>query len=255
MPSTDSATKSAEIVPTYNFDELEISLKTSPDATLGSLLTQLATIPAPAQEKVPEKKVGLTEIEAINEEMQRSSKALAEVFGKTSLPATRRALRNVELDKFLAEKLEIAAAKKALDAREKQIGDAVATHFDVVAEKSGAAKPGKTPVDQHGHYLIGGSSKDLRQEARTPGASQFFAREKSKDTVEPSIAKLQELLDAKEITRAEFLSLTSPVTTRVINEAAFRRGLLSKTKRQRTQEILSRIGNVKRGALSLKIRK
>lgn len=245
----------AELAPTYDFGQLEISLKSDPDSNLGSLLSALATIPVQRTEKPVVKKADPVAAEDLNQQMARSVEALPQVFGKTPLPATRRALRNNELAGYLREKEEIAAAKKALTKREELIKNAVSTHFDVVAEKSGAAKADETPVDKNGHYLIGGSSKEQRQEARTPGAETFFVREKSEDKVDLSIDMLLALYESKQITRAEFVGLTTEVSYRVIDETKVRQGLLSKARRERTQEIIRLISVVKYGTLSINTRK
>ncbi|MFD8654180.1 hypothetical protein [Streptomyces mirabilis] len=244
-----------ELVPTYDFDQLAVSLKTNPDSNLSTLLSELAKIPVQIFDKPVVKKVDPAAVETLNEQMARSVEALPKVFGKTPLPATRRELRNHELAGYLAERDEIAAAKKALAKREELIKDAVSTHFDVVAEKSGAAKDGETPVDKNGHYLIGGSSKAQRLEARLPGSENFFVREKGGDTVEPNFDKLLKLYEDKKITRKEFLDFTTEVSYRVLDESALRRGLLSKARMERTQEIIEMISVVRYGTNVITVRK
>lgn len=244
-----------ELVPTYDFDKLALSLKANPDSNLASLLSELAQIPVQIFEKPVIKKVDPAAVETLNEQMTRSVEALPKIFGKTALPATRRELRNHELAGYLAERNEIAAAKKVLARREELIKGAVSVHFDVVAEKTGAAKDGTTPVDKNGHYLIGGSSRTQRQEARLPDSETFFVREKSGDTVEPSFEKLLQAYEEKKITRKEFLDLTSEVSHRVLDQGKLRKGLISKARRERTQQILEMITEVRYGTLSINVRK
>ncbi|MFJ4902838.1 hypothetical protein [Streptomyces sp. NPDC088727] len=242
-------------LPTYDFKQLEVQLQSDPNVNLGTLLSQLATIPMPVNEQPVAKKADPATAASLNAQLTLSIESLPKVFGKVELPATRRALRNSELALLVDEKEEISAAMKALKKREELVNGVVSTHFDVLAEKSGAAKADKTPVDKNGHYLIGGSSKEQRLEARTPGKDTFFVRERAKDQVEPSMDLLLKLYEEKEITRAEFLGLTKEVTYRELDEAKIRRGLLSKAKRARTQEIISRIGVVSYGVNSIKLRK
>ncbi|MEV7675145.1 hypothetical protein [Streptomyces sp. NPDC088752] len=249
-PATTNA-----ITPTFNFSQLDESLKTSPDADLGSLLTALAQIPAPQTDKTAVKKVAPAVAEQLTEELAQVVKNLPSTFNQVAVPSTRRMLKKAELAAFTEEKLRIAAAKKVLDTREKQLNEAAAIHFDVEAEKSGLAKPGETPVDKHGHYLVGGSSKELRQAAQVDGCESFFVREKSADRVNLDMGLLVDALQKGEITRDEFLALTSPVKDRFLDEAKIRRNLLSKARRKRTQEIITKISVVTPGTLSIKLRK
>lgn len=249
------STPTTDLVPTIDFDKLTETLKSGKDTDLASLLTELAKIPAPPAEKPPVKKVDPAVTEALNAEMVRSMDVLPKVFGKTALPVNRRELRNSELAGYLSEREEIAAAKKLLTKREELIKNAVSDHFDVVAEKAGVAKAGETPVDKNGHYLIGGSGKGQRQEARIPGSDTFFVREKSKDSVVPSFEKLFDLYEKGEVTREEFLSLTRSESYRVLDQTKIRAGLLSKARLERTQEILSKISVVKYGTPSINVRK
>lgn len=245
----------AEIAPTYDFAQLTLSLRSSPDANLGTLLSELAKIPAPTIEQPVVKKADPVAAENLNGQLLRSVEALPKVFGKVNLPVSRRALNKVELAGLVNEKEEISAAKRALVKREALVTQAVSVHFDVVAERDGAATDGETPVDKNGHYLIGGSSAAQRQEARVPGIGGFFTREKSADKVDLSFEKLLVLYETGQISRKDFLGMTREVTHRVIDEGKIRRGLLSSTRRKHTQEIVRLIGVVTHGTLSINLRK
>lgn len=245
-----------EIAPTYDFDKLAVSLKANPETDLASLLNELAKVPAPSiVDKPVVKKADPSATQALNEEMNRSVAALAKVFGKVALPATRRELRSHELTGFLTEQEELNAAKKVIEKRLGQIKDSVSDHFDVVVEKAGIAEPGKTPVDKNGHYLVGGSSKEKRLEARVPGAATCFVREKAEDKTSLSGALLLDLYESGKITRAEYLAVTTEVTSRVLDQSKLRAGLLSKARMARTQEIIEAITVVTYGNNSINVRK
>ncbi|MCX4799533.1 hypothetical protein OG497_37390 [Streptomyces sp. NBC_01242] len=248
-------TSPAEIAPAYDFEKLTASLKADPSADLSALLTQLAQIPAQEIIKPVIKKDDPAEIETLNQEAARALTTLPEVFNKTPLPATRRELRNSELDSYRDEKKEIAALRKLLNQREEKINEAVSRHFDVTAEKAGKAKPEETPVDANGHYLIGGSSKELRQNAPTPSGGEHFVREKTKDSGGLDHNLLLAALEEKKITPAEYRAFTREVTIRELDPSKFSLGLLSKARRKRTQEIMTMITRVKYGTLSVKLRK
>lgn len=253
MPSAATA----ELAPTYDFEKLTSSLQADPGADLGTLLNQLAQIPAPAvaDKPVVKKKADPVAEEHLNSELTRAVQALSQVFGKVTLPANPRVLRNSELADLVDETEEIAAAIKALKTRDDKIKNAVSGHFDVTAERAGKAKPGETPVDAKGHYLIGGSSAEQRLQAPVPGKEKFFVREKTKDSGGLSFEKLLAAYEEGKVTRAEYLAFTREVKARELDPSKFSRGLLSKARRKRTQEIMTMITRVTYGSNSVKLRK
>ncbi|MDQ1041423.1 hypothetical protein QFZ75_007925 [Streptomyces sp. V3I8] len=251
---TTSAALTKALVPAYDFDQVTASLKADPGTDLASLLNDLAKIPTPEITKPVAKKTKLAVAEQLNAQMAHSIEALPQVFGKTPLPATRRTLRKNELAAFTDEKEEIVTAKAALTKREEQITRAVSTHFDVVAEREGRASIDKTPVDKNGHYLIGGSGKGTRMEAPVPGREKFFVRERSQDRSELNFEMLFDLYEQGRVSRAEFLYYTKEVRYRVLDGAKFSKGLLSRARRSRTQEIMTMISRVTYGTLSIKLR-
>ncbi|MFI0967045.1 hypothetical protein ACH4S8_37525 [Streptomyces sp. NPDC021080] len=245
-----------QLVPTYDFEAVTKSLQADPGADLATLLNKLAQIPAPAATDKPvvKKKVDPVAEENFKTEILRVTAILPEVVGKVTLPATPRVLRNTELAALIDESEQIGLALKALKAREDKIKNAVSGHFDVTAEKSGKAKPGETPVDDKGHYLIGGSSAEQRLEAPVPGKEKRFVREKSKGSSRLSFERLLAAYEEKQITKAEFLAFTREVTYRELDPAQFTKGLLSRARRERTQEIMTLISEASHGTNSVRLR-
>lgn len=246
-----SATESAstELVPALPFDfaKLGVELKSDPSLDLSEALAKLATLP-PVDPAKPVKMS--TAIELVTDKLLEAIKQLPSVFGKVKPPKVRRTLTASELMLLRDEKVEIDAAEGALKKRKTEIHEMISVHFDVLAEKQRKITPEKAPTNKDGHYLI--ASAGNPETAPVKGGEKHFTRQKAKDKVDWSFEKLVSLLEAGEITKAEFLSMTSQ--TRVLDEGKIKRLLTLPSKMRRAQEITSKITVVKYGALSIHLR-
>lgn len=245
---TSAATESA-IVPTYDFSQAVALIEKDESLDLSEVLAKLATIPVaapPAEKKRVSKSTATRKIE----EDRKALAVLPEAFGVVEEPSTRRQFTKAELQKVLDEKTAIAEGKKALTARESKLNEWISTHFDVYAEKLNLVDPTKTPKDAKGHYLIG--AKGNRLEAAVEGTDKILTREKEADKAPMSHELLLAAYEAGEISRTEYLAFTK--TERVLDEKKIRSYLLSKAKRERTQEIITMITQFKPGKLSVHVR-
>jgi hypothetical protein len=247
VTSAATETTSTELVPAFDFDKLGVELKNDPSLNLSDVLAKLATLP-PVDPDKPVKKASVVEL--VSGELMLAIEEIPNVFGKVKPPASRRVLNNAELAKLRAEKVQIDLAMKALKLRKDEIHSMVSVHFDVVAEEQKGIDPKKTPKNEKGHYLLASPGNPERADIKDGG--KYFTREKAKDKVEWSMDALLSLLENGEITRAEFLAVTS--TERVIDLDKIKRLLTLKNKMERTQEIVSKISTVKHGTLSINLR-
>jgi hypothetical protein len=244
-PATDSATTA--LVPAFDFDQVEIELRNDPKLDLSDVLAKLATLP-PVDPAKPVKTA--TAIELVTDSLMAAITEIPNVFGQVKPPKTRRMLNSTELVELRAEKTQIDIAEKALKKRKEEIHKMVSVHFDVVAERQRKIDPQKTPTNKDGHYLL--ASAGNPEKALVKDGEKHFTREKAKDKVEWSMDALLDLLETGQITRTEFLSMTSQ--TRVIDQDKISRLLTLKSKAQRTRQIIQKISVVKYGALSIHLR-
>lgn len=245
--SSAAATENKALVPASSFDfsKVEIELSKDPNLNLSALLGELATLPPVDPKKRPKPS---TAVELVTDSLMAAIQVIPKVFGQVK-PRGRRQLTKAELAELKAEKVEVDTAIKALEARKKEIHEMVSVHFDVVAERLKRTSE-QTPQNKDGHYLL--ASPGNPETALVPESDKHFTREKAKDTVTYSFTKLLDLYERGEITRTEYLGLTSQV--RAIDESKIKSALISKGRRQRTQWILDRIAVVKRGNLSIHLR-
>lgn len=244
MPSASATESTAALVPTFDFGKAVEKLSADKTLNLTDVLASIATLPEVDPAKQPKK---ATAVDLVTDTLMQAIAAIPNVFGKVK-PTTRRALSGVELARLRDEKVEVDAAEKALKARKTEIHKLVSVHFDVVAEKAAQATE-ETRRNKDGHYLLAAPGNP---ETAVVKEGKSFTREKAKDTVTYSMDKLLALLEAEEITRQEFLALTS--AERFIDPDKIQRAFLSNRKRARTQEILNKIADVKRGTLSIHLR-
>jgi len=245
--SSAAATETKDLVPAsaFNFSQVEIELSKDPNLSLTELLGHLATQPSVDPKKRPKPS---TAVELVTDGLMRAIEVIPNVFGKVK-PRGRRRLTKGELAHLKAEKVEIDAALKALEARKKEIHKMVSVHFDVVAAQLKRVDE-KTPQNKDGHYIL--ASPGNPEIALVEGSESHFTREKAKDTVTYSFEKLTDLYERGEITKAEYLGCTRLV--RVIDPEKIQRQFLNKRKRQRIQEIVDKIAVIKRGNLSIHLR-
>lgn len=243
MPSA-SATESTALVRTFDFDAAALELKKDPSLDLDEVLAKLATLP-PVDLKNPVKQA--TAVELVTDSLMGAITELPEVFGKVKPPKTRRLLNSTELFSLRAEKIQIDIAEKALKARKTEIHEMISVHLDVVAERQRGIDPETTPKNEKGHYLL--ASAGNPEVVPVKDGDKHFERRKAKDKVEWSMEKLLDLLETGQITRSEFLAMTSQ--TRVIDKAKIARLLTLPSKMHRTQQIVNQISTVKYGALSI----
>ncbi|MFE0490187.1 hypothetical protein [Streptomyces griseoaurantiacus] len=240
-----TATATSEITPVFDFDQAVVALRKDSGASLTDVLAELAKLPAADPQDRPKPS---TAVELVTDGLMKSIKAIPDVFGKIK-PGGRRALAAAELASLQAEKDEIDTAIKALTKRKDEIHAMVSVHFDVLAEKQKRVDEG-TPQDKKGHYLIARPGDP--ETAPVKGSGRYFTRERSSDKAALSHERLLALYEEGKITRAEYLAFTA--TQRDIDQEKVRRQLLSRTRRQRTQEILDEITVVTPGRLSINLR-
>jgi hypothetical protein len=246
-PATE--TTSTELVPTFDFSKAISVLEKDESVNLSDVLAQLATIPVVAPPAV-KKKVDKDAVARKLEEDRATLTALPDAFGVVEEPASRRLLSKAELAQAMKEKTALSEAKKAVTAREAKLNEWLSTHFDVYAEKLNLVDPEKTPKDAKGHYLIGAMGNRLEQAVE--GADKIFTREKDADKAPMSHELLLAAFEDGKITRAEYLAFTT--TVRVLDEKKIRTAMLSKARRERAQEIIAMITQVKPGRLSVHVR-
>ncbi|MEU6362259.1 hypothetical protein [Streptomyces albidoflavus] len=234
------------IAPTYDFDKAVVALQADTGTNLGALLAELATTPDPKVRKGAD----IATVERVGETLMRNIAELPTVFNRVD-PTTKRALNKTELAKLLEEKERIDAVEKATKKRKERIHAILSDHFDVIAERQKLVSE-DTPTDDKGHYLI--AAKGAPETQSIAGSDRYFTRERTSDTTVFSYQTLLALYEAREISRADYLACTRPVRTREIDEDKLRRMLLSKKLRPRAQRLISMIGTVKRGRLSINLR-
>jgi hypothetical protein len=243
---TSASTENA-LVPTFDFTKIDAELEKDPSLNLTDVLAKLAVLP-PADPAKPVQTA--TAVELVTTKLIDAIQAIPAVFGKVKPPKTRRLLDSGELQKLRVEKIQIDAAESALKKRKTEIHSMLSVHFDVYAEKRLNVDPEQTPKNKDGHYLI--ASAGYPETALVKEGDTHFRRQKAKDRVEWKMEKLLDLFEKGEITRAEFLSMTSQ--TRVLDEDKIKRLLTLPGKMHRTQEIVTKITEVKHGALSIHLR-
>lgn len=247
--SSAAATETKDLVPAFDFDKAVITLQKDETASLTDVLAQLATIPVTAP-PAAKKKVDKDAVARSHEEARQAISALPDVFGTVKEPASRRRFNQTELTKVMTEKLGISEAKKVITKREAELNEWISRHFDVYAEELGLVDPEKTPKDAKGHYLIGAMGNRLEQAVE--GAEKMLTREKEADKAPMSHDLLLAAYEEGKISRTEYLAFTT--TVRVLDEKKIRSAMLSKGRRQRTQEIIEMITQVKPGKLSIHVR-
>ncbi|WP_428957799.1 hypothetical protein [Streptomyces sp. cg35] len=231
---------------TFDFDAAVVRLKGDLGTNLGDLLAQLATTPDPKVQK----NADLVTVERVGEDLMRNIAALPAAFNRID-PKSKRALTKPELAALLEEKQLIDAVEKAIKKRKSRLHSIISDHFDRVAERRKLAGE-DTLTDAKGHYLI--ASKGSPEEAPIEGSGRYFTRERASDTTTFSMSALLEGVASGEISRADYLACTRPVRTREIDEDKLSRMLVSKKLRPRAQALISKIGVVKRGGLSINLR-
>jgi hypothetical protein len=241
-----SASTENTLVPSFDFTTLGAELKKDPNLDLSDVLARLATLPA-AEVAKPVK--AATAVELVTDKLMDAIEQLPTVFGKVKPPKARRLLNSTELYKLRAEKVQIDAAQGALKKRKAEIHSMISVHFDVYAETHLKIDPEKTPRDKDGHYLI--ASAGNPETALVKDGDKHFKRQKTKDQAVWSMEKLLDLYEKGEITRAEFLAMTSQ--TRVLDEDKIKRLLTLPSKMHRIQEIITKITEVQYGTLSIRL--
>lgn len=234
------------LVPAYDFDKAVLALRANTSTNLGSLLAELATLPAPKVKKSAD----LAIVERVGEDLMRNIAELPTVFNRVD-PPTKRALNKPELVKLLEEKERIDAVEKATKKRKERIHSILSDHFDCVAERKKLIGE-KTMKDEKGHYLV--AVKGAPETQLVEGSGKYFTRERTGDTVIFTHDKALAMYESGEITRADYLACTRPVRTREVDEDKLSRMLLSKKQRERGQRLIAMIGIPKLGRLSINLR-
>lgn len=162
-------------------------------------------------------------------EVQSALNDLPEVFGKVNLDK-RRTMTPEEILDVYKEHEALKALETALADRRDNLKEYVRTHLDVDAEEENRAIPHDvftkngekvaeaSPRDKHGHYVLGEKGKPER--LNIPGTNQAFSREASSYKAALSGDRLNELFEAGQITREEYLAFTREV--RVFDETKAR---------------------------------
>jgi len=171
----------------------------------------------------------------ITDEHRKALAEIANLYGKV-VPTEPRLLTDQEVTDLMAERLAIDTITKFLGARkDKSIREAVANHFDRLAENTGLARKeplveaapdgtetvvaGATPTDSNGHYTI-------KQEVSAPGTGHKFERRTSHSKPKVTSAVIQKALDAGVITRKEYIAVTvKPEVPRELSEEALRKAI------------------------------
>lgn len=141
---------------------------------------------------------------------------VSKVFGKFHLTEAR-PLTAPELEQLTDEARTIADAVGPLQDRSEAIAEMIRVHMDRTAERD-AAQDGGTPLRRYARILAGKAKGHLLRAAPgTPykvavnGFEQCWEQRYVTGKAEIQPAKLQTLLDAGKITRAEFLAFTREV--------------------------------------------
>lgn len=169
-----------------------------------------ALIPFPDVPKTP----------VLTDEDKEALALLPTVFAKT-LVETRRALEPQEIADLFTERETVKKVVEVLSGRVEVINENVRTHVDVDHEARGIAVPKDyvregvvlteaTPRDAAGHYIFAAKSEPTR--VNIPGTNKDFSleyRAGQDGGVEINATHLLDLYESGEITRAQYLALTS----------------------------------------------
>lgn len=210
------------------------ALRQNPDVALADLAAQI-TEEVPTFWAAPGVVVPFPDVPSpvtLTPAIREALEALPEVFGKTSIEK-RRTMTDAEILDVYREHEALKALEDALKSRRDSLKTYVRHHLDVDAEETNRAIPADvydkdgnkiaeaSPRDPHGHYVLGEKGKPER--LNIPGTNQAFSREASSYKAKVSGDRLQELYEAGEITREEYLSFTREV--RVFDEEKARKAL------------------------------
>lgn len=171
--------------------------------TLADLLKALS----PPQQSEPVPAV-LPTPKAITTKQREALDSLPSVFGQV-VPTERRALQPVEVTALVREKETLDEIKSMTTGRLEDVTLTVHNHLDVVLEDALGEAASEVLRDEKGHYIKAGR-------AGGPDAEKEFSRETRQSAATLSVAGLQALEEAGEITHEDFLALTAQ--TRVIDE-------------------------------------
>lgn len=140
-------------------------------------------------------------------------KRLHEVYGKVA-PSEARKLEKTEVERLTEENWVIAQISTALGNRETQIDEAMRHHMDAVAREQGITGPLIPSGKAKGHVLAAKPGVPFRVEVE--GFEDDWRQQLTSGEADLSPALLTEKVNSGEITRAEYLALTEPPSTRLL---------------------------------------
>lgn len=162
---------------------------------------------APATVKIP----------ALTEEHREALRLLPEVYARVT-PTEPRRLTQAELEALVTEREVLDLIEALVTSRKKNsLREHLANHMDRVAETKGLAAEGSV-TDDKGHYYV-------KDEEPVPGTGRKVQKIVSDPKAQVSSAKLLEMYEAGDLTREEYLALTTQPTTRVFDETKARKAI------------------------------
>lgn len=205
---------STELLP-YTSSQLSsaLALVESGKLTLAQAVLQLS---APVE--VPQSAPVAYKVPQISDTQRAALTLLPSVYGSV-VPNERRELTQQEVTALLTERNTLdqvlAFAKKR---KEDSIRETLANHFDVAAERKGVTDALR---DDKGHYIL-----DDTREVEAGGTGEKFTFSASNPSPEISSADLEAAHLAGDISREDYLSITSePTVKRVFNEDKARKAI------------------------------
>ena len=183
-----------------------------------------APVPAPADEdNLPIPFPALPKHVELTPDARAALNKVPKVFGSVEME-TRRRLTDAELKLIAEEDDAVSRSIKTLQDRQKAIRETIRHHNDVVALEGGEAVDRRRRVgsriveattrDHSGHLLLAKPGEP--REIKAPGFAKGWRQSFTSGSTEQSLALLEQLFKAEQITRAEYLACTREV--RVLDE-------------------------------------
>lgn len=199
---------------TQNLTKIAADIAKRPETSLADILVEAFTPDTASNSTLP----SAVKAPELTEAHLSALSALPEVFGKIN-PTTPREL-TAEESKALVEEREVVDLLLTLLTSRKNgtLREHLANHLDRLAEKEGLVEE-QAETDSKGHYFI-------KQDVPVDGTDRKIQRTVSKPKPVIDSAALQQMHEDGDLTREEFLSLTSiPEVPRVFDEAKARKAI------------------------------
>jgi hypothetical protein len=170
--------------------------------TLADLLKEISPTEPVALVPMPQAPLPV----AITVKQREALDRVTEVFASV-VPKTRRALEPREVHAIIEERMTLDELEDLAEKRKDAIRTTICNHLDVKAEQSGEATD--APRDAKGHYVLKGK-------AGVPDMPKVFSRELRTNAPTLDVEALEEMVQAGELDRADFLAMTTQ--TRIVDE-------------------------------------